>query len=141
MKKKTTLERQQNQQDQQSQIAQAVSQANLNSQANQVATTTTNGTYPLIILSISAITVVAAYASKPEALLFVGYYIETHHFRSIFHNLTCVVPTTMDNSMGQMVPMTSLALSQSMDSVNTATNEEEVSAFSFHFFFSVSHVD
>ncbi|XP_031621862.1 protein couch potato isoform X1 [Contarinia nasturtii] len=32
----------------------------------------------------------------------------------------------MDNSMGQIVPMTSLALSQSMDSVNTATNEEEV---------------
>lgn len=37
------------------------------------------------------------------------------------------VSTTMDNSMGQIVPMTSLALSQSMDSVNTATNEEEVS--------------
>lgn len=37
-----------------------------------------------------------------------------------------IVSTTMDNSMGQIVPMTSLALSQSMDSVNTATNEEEV---------------
>jgi len=39
---------------------------------------------------------------------------------------TTAVSTTMDNSMGQIVPMTSLALSQSMDSVNTATNEEEV---------------
>lgn len=39
------------------------------------------------------------------------------------------VSTAMDNSMGQIVPMTSLALSQSMDSVNTATNEEEVSVF------------
>lgn len=39
------------------------------------------------------------------------------------------VATTMENSMGQIVPMTSLALSQSMDSVNTATNEEEVSFF------------
>jgi len=39
---------------------------------------------------------------------------------------TTTVSTTMDNSMGQIVPMTSLALSQSMDSVNTATNEEEV---------------
>lgn len=43
-----------------------------------------------------------------------------------------IVSTTMDNSMGQIVPMTSLALSQSMDSVNTATNEEEVCA-SNHF--------
>lgn len=33
----------------------------------------------------------------------------------------------MDNSMGQMTPMAPLALSQSMDSVNTASNEEEVS--------------
>nr|XP_029718552.1 protein couch potato-like [Aedes albopictus] len=32
----------------------------------------------------------------------------------------------MDNSMGQMTPMAPLALSQSMDSVNTASNEEEV---------------
>ena len=40
------------------------------------------------------------------------------------------VSTAMDNSMGQIVPMTSMALSQSMDSVNTATNEEEVSVFS-----------
>lgn len=41
----------------------------------------------------------------------------------------------MENSMGQIVPMTSLALSQSMDSVNTATNEEEVSAFQSIFVF------
>ncbi|XP_055643828.1 protein couch potato [Toxorhynchites rutilus septentrionalis] len=34
--------------------------------------------------------------------------------------------TKMDNSMGQMPPMAPLALSQSMDSVNTASNEEEV---------------
>lgn len=34
--------------------------------------------------------------------------------------------TKMDNSMGQMTPMAPLALSQSMDSVNTASNEEEV---------------
>lgn len=34
--------------------------------------------------------------------------------------------------MGQIVPMTSLALSQSMDSVNTATNEEEVGEQSTH---------
>lgn len=36
----------------------------------------------------------------------------------------------MDNSMGQMTPMANngqLVLSQSMDSVNTASNEEEVS--------------
>lgn len=39
----------------------------------------------------------------------------------------------MDNSMGQIVPMTSLALSQSMDSVNTATNEEEVSVLYLYF--------
>lgn len=45
------------------------------------------------------------------------------------------VPTTMDNSMGQIVPMTSLALSQSMDSVNTATNEEEVSVLYLYFVF------
>lgn len=32
----------------------------------------------------------------------------------------------MDSSMGQMTPMAPLALSQSMDSVNTASNEEEV---------------
>ncbi|KAJ6635294.1 Protein couch potato [Pseudolycoriella hygida] len=34
----------------------------------------------------------------------------------------------MDNSMGQMTPMANnaLVLSQSMDSVNTASNEEEV---------------
>lgn len=32
----------------------------------------------------------------------------------------------MDTSMGQMTPMAPLALSQSMDSVNTASNEEEV---------------
>uniref|UniRef100_A0A182JQY8 Uncharacterized protein n=1 Tax=Anopheles christyi TaxID=43041 RepID=A0A182JQY8_9DIPT len=31
----------------------------------------------------------------------------------------------MDSSMGQMTPMAPLALSQSMDSVNTASNEEE----------------
>lgn len=41
------------------------------------------------------------------------------------------VPTAniMDNSMGQMTPMANnaLVLSQSMDSVNTASNEEEVS--------------
>lgn len=35
----------------------------------------------------------------------------------------------MDTSMGQMTPMAPLALSQSMDSVNTASNEEEVSVF------------
>lgn len=34
----------------------------------------------------------------------------------------------MDASMGQIVPMPSMVLSQSMDSVNTATNEEEVRA-------------
>jgi hypothetical protein len=33
----------------------------------------------------------------------------------------------MDNPMGQMTPMAPLGLSQSMDSVNTASNEEEVS--------------
>lgn len=32
----------------------------------------------------------------------------------------------MDNSMGQMGQMAPLGLSQSMDSVNTASNEEEV---------------
>ncbi|XP_053679835.1 protein couch potato-like [Anopheles nili] len=32
----------------------------------------------------------------------------------------------MDSAMGQMTPMAPLALSQSMDSVNTASNEEEV---------------
>ncbi|XP_055699003.1 protein couch potato [Phlebotomus papatasi] len=32
----------------------------------------------------------------------------------------------MENPMGQMAPMAPLALSQSMDSVNTASNEEEV---------------
>ncbi|XP_050071984.1 protein couch potato [Anopheles maculipalpis] len=32
----------------------------------------------------------------------------------------------MDSTMGQMTPMAPLALSQSMDSVNTASNEEEV---------------
>lgn len=37
----------------------------------------------------------------------------------------------MDNSIGQMTPMAPLALSQSMDSVNTASNEEEVSSFCF----------
>lgn len=45
------------------------------------------------------------------------------------------VPTTMENSMGQIVPMTSLALSQSMDSVNTATNEEEVSPLTLSSFY------
>lgn len=35
----------------------------------------------------------------------------------------------MDNQMGQMGPMAPMALSQSMDSVNTASNEEEVSLF------------
>lgn len=34
--------------------------------------------------------------------------------------------TNMDNSMGQMGQMAPLGLSQSMDSVNTASNEEEV---------------
>lgn len=37
----------------------------------------------------------------------------------------------MDNSIGQMTPMAPLALSQSMDSVNTASNEEEVSSLCF----------
>lgn len=35
----------------------------------------------------------------------------------------------MDNPGGQLIPMTSNPLSQSMDSVNTASNEEEVSRF------------
>lgn len=52
------------------------------------------------------------------------------HFIHLFVSFSCffckTVSTTMENSMGQIVPMTSLALSQSMDSVNTATNEEEV---------------
>lgn len=34
--------------------------------------------------------------------------------------------TNMDNTMGQMGQMAPLGLSQSMDSVNTASNEEEV---------------
>lgn len=43
----------------------------------------------------------------------------------------------MDNSMGQMTPMANnaLVLSQSMDSVNTASNEEEVSLFHFSMFY------
>ncbi|GAB0094819.1 hypothetical protein DMENIID0001_101450 [Sergentomyia squamirostris] len=39
--------------------------------------------------------------------------------------VTAEVAPTMDNPMGQMAPMAPLALSQSMDSVNTASNEEE----------------
>lgn len=41
----------------------------------------------------------------------------------------------MDNQMGQMGPMAPMALSQSMDSVNTASNEEEVSFFFFLIFY------
>ncbi|XP_058060305.1 protein couch potato [Anopheles bellator] len=37
-----------------------------------------------------------------------------------------VTSLKMDSAMGQMTPMAPLALSQSMDSVNTASNEEEV---------------
>lgn len=40
----------------------------------------------------------------------------------------------MDASMGQIVPMPSMVLSQSMDSVNTATNEEEVCASQYQFY-------
>lgn len=39
----------------------------------------------------------------------------------------------MDNPVGQLVPMTSNPLSQSMDSVNTASNEEEVSTIALVF--------
>lgn len=52
--------------------------------------------------------------------------LKKRHTNNIYFVWISTVSTTMDNSMGQIVPMTSLALSQSMDSVNTATNEEEV---------------
>lgn len=94
--------------DPQSQIAQVVSQANHNTQINQVATTTANGKSRRIRLSFR-MAIISCFV--------------------YFRVCVVLVPTTMENSMGQIVPMTSMALSQSMDSVNTATNEEEVSAF------------
>lgn len=84
----------------------------------------TTATIPVISASAAAAVAAAAVTSSTTTTVAAATAAAVQKHLNQSQQLSAT--SIMDASMGQIVPMPSMVLSQSMDSVNTATNEEEV---------------